>query len=189
MLIAGIFVGGKARRMGGVPKGLIPHPSHTGSVIDHVVREARKVGASPLLVGSDPAYRCVDLAWIEDAVGDAGPAGGLLALLRHVDRGIALAIACDLPHVSSVLLEELVQGVRQGATAMVPRRGDKLEPLCAAYRAELVVGHVASCLERGVRGLHRIARAAGATELTLVGDRARWLDDWDTPEDVRGPPR
>jgi molybdopterin-guanine dinucleotide biosynthesis protein A len=186
LLVAGIFVGGKARRMGGVPKGLIPHPNQTGSVIDHVVRQARKVGAAPLLVGSDPAYRCLELDWIEDAVADAGPAAGLLALLRHVDRGIALAIACDLPHVSSLLLEELVQGVRQGATAMVPRRGDKLEPLCAAYRAEVVVDQVASCLERGIRGLHRIARASGATEVMLVGDRARWLDDWDTPEDVRG---
>ncbi len=170
--------------MGGVPKGLIPHPTEPGSVVEHVVREACAVGAEPLLVGEASAYASLGLASVGDAMAEVGPAGGLLALFRYAQGGIVLALACDLPHVPAKLLEELVEGVRGGAAAMVPRRGDKLEPLCAAYRADAMRVHVETCLGQGIRSLHRMARAAGAVELELVGDRARWLDDWDTPEDV-----
>ncbi|MFW5739877.1 MAG: molybdenum cofactor guanylyltransferase, partial [Myxococcota bacterium] len=184
MLVAGVFVGGKARRMGGVAKGLLPHPSEPGTVVEHVVREARRIGAEVVLVGDHPAYRGLGIPCIEDAAQDVGPAGGLLALLRHAGTGIAVALACDMPHVPGQLLQRLVQGVRDGAVAVVPRRGDKLEPLCAAYRAEPVAQHVEACLRSGKTGMHRIARAAGATELVLSVEQAWWLDDWDDPSDL-----
>ena len=184
MIVAGVFVGGKARRMGGVPKGLIPHPTEPWTVVEHVVREARAVGAEPLLVGEASAYALLGLPSVEDAMAEVGPAGGMLALFRHAQGGIALALSCDLPYVRAKLLEELIEGVRGGAAAMVPRRGDKLEPLCAAYRADAMRVHVETCLGQGIRSLHRMARAVGAVEIDLEGDRARWLDDWDTPEDV-----
>jgi len=185
-LTAGIFVGGKARRMGGVAKGLLAHPTEPGTVLDHVVREVRSVGAEVVLVGDHPAYRTLGIPWIEDAMRDVGPAGGLLALLRHAGDGIALALACDMPYLPSALLATLVAGVRQGAPAVVPMRGGRLEPLCGAYRANVVAAHVESCLGRGIRGLHRMARASGAVELELSEEEARWLDDWDAPEDVVG---
>lgn len=184
MIVAGVFVGGKARRMGGVPKGLIPHPKEPWSVVEHVVREARAVGAEPLLVGEASAYASLGLVSVGDAMSDVGPAGGMLSLVRYAQGGIALALSCDLPYVQAKLLGELIEGVRGGAAAMVPRRGDKLEPLCAAYRADVMRVHVETCLGQGIRSLHRVARAAGAVEIDLEGDRARWLDDWDTPEDV-----
>ncbi len=170
--------------MGGVPKGLLAHPTEPWTVVEHVVREARAAGAEPLLVGEASAYASLGLPSVQDAMAEVGPAGGMLALFRHAQGGIALALSCDLPYVQAKLLEALIEGVRGGATAMVPRRGDKLEPLCAAYRADVMRVHVETCLRQGTRSLHRMARAAGAVEIELDGDRARWLDDWDTPEDV-----
>lgn len=184
MLTAGIFVGGKAVRMGGVAKGLLAHPREPGTVIEHVIREARRVGAEPVLVGDHPAYRTLEVPFILDAVRDAGPVGGLLSLLQYAREGTILALACDMPHVPASLLSRLVEGVEQGAAAVVPRRDGRLEPLCAAYRVEAVLPHVEACLNKGSRGLHHIARASGAFELFIRGQEARWLDDWDVPADV-----
>lgn len=170
--------------MGGVAKCLLAHPDETGTVIDHVVRQARDVCEQVVLVGTHPSYRSLGIACLEDAVAGVGPAGGLLALLRHARGGVALALACDMPYLHASLLEELVRRVEDGAPAVVPQRGGKLEPLCAAYRADVVSVHVAACLDRGIRGLHRIAREAGAQIMPLEGERARWLDDWDEPADM-----
>jgi molybdopterin-guanine dinucleotide biosynthesis protein A len=184
MLIAGIFVGGRARRMGGVAKGLLSHPTRSGTILDHVAGQAQIAGADVVLVGDHEAYRGLGFPRLEDAVRDVGPAGGLLSLLRHASGGIALALACDMPHVPASLLIRMVDGVERGAPAVVPLRDGRLEPLCAAYRAEQVAKIVAAHLQDGVRSLHRIARAAGADELVLSDAEATWLDDWDTPTDV-----
>lgn len=184
-MLAGIFVGGHSRRLGGIAKGLLAHPSEAGSVIEHVLREAMKLCNEAVLVGSHAAYANLGLESIDDAVAEIGPAGGLLALLRRANGGVVLALACDMPAVKSSLLGELVQEMRSGASAAAFSRDGRLEPLCATYRVDDVLPHVEACVSRGVFGLHRILRSAGVVEVALTGERARLLDDWDTPEDLR----
>jgi len=164
---------------------LLPHPDGRGNVVDHVVGVAKRVASRVVLVGEHPAYAYLDLSMLPDGREGVGPAGGLLALVDQATGGIAVALACDMPYIRTSLIESLVQGVQRGAPAMVPRRGPRLEPLCAAYRADAVRPYVLSSLDAGVRSMHRIVRAAGAREVTLQGQEAGWLDDWDAPEDVR----
>ena len=183
-LVAGIFVGGKARRMGGAPKGLLAHPSRPGTLIDHLASVASEIGATPVIVGAHPDYAQLGLDIIEDAVPDIGPAGGLLGLLRSVPHGIVLAIANDLPFLTRELLDTLLARFADDMPALIPQRADRLEPLCAVYRPALMLPHVEAAVRGGVYGLHRIARAAGASVLPLDAALSRCLDDWDTPQDV-----
>jgi molybdopterin-guanine dinucleotide biosynthesis protein A len=93
----------------------------------------------------------------------------------------AVAVACDMPFVSSALLQRLV--ATSEALVVAPRRAGRWEPLCARYHAG-----VASLGERRVAmgdySLQRWLDEAAAVELPLEADEADQLCDWDTPEDM-----
>ncbi len=171
--------------MGGIAKGLLKHPTHPGSIVDHVVHQMRSVADDVVLVGPHPAYQGLALRFLKDEMFGVGPAGGLLALLRYAGDGIALAVACDMPNVKSALFAPLLEGIRGGASVAVYGRKGRLEPFCAAYRAAEMLGHVQACLGRGTQGLHLILREARVVEIEISEDRAHLLDDWDSPKDIR----
>ena len=110
-LLVGVFVGGSARRMGGIAKGLLPTAdgrSVVGRLLD-VTREALP-GASIVLVGSSASYDALAVPSLADTPSGVGPLGGLRALLAHAEAlgfSHALALACDMPLISASLLQRL----------------------------------------------------------------------------------
>lgn len=183
---AGIFVGGQSRRMGGEPKGLLPHPSSGKPLALHLAAVLRAAGIEEVaLVGEHAAYAGLGLPMIADAPGVEGPLGGLIGLLEK-GSGPALALACDLPHVPAQMLTRLASEHPQ-AHALMPRPEPDApyEPLIARWSPEILP--VARDLAgRGVRSLQALARQVNAQVFELRGDRERAaLRDWDRPEDLR----
>jgi molybdopterin-guanine dinucleotide biosynthesis protein A len=183
MAIAGIFVGGKARRMGGVAKGLLVAP--TGETI--VARWASIFGAlgvEAVLVGASGAYSASGLASIADDPPGIGPLGGLAALLARAGDADAIAVACDMPYVTEALVARLLAHAR-GAPAVAPRRDARWEPLFARYAAPLALPIARRRIAGGRHGLQGLLDEAGATELPLDRAESAALDDWDAPEHMR----
>lgn len=187
MTLAGIFVGGAARRMGGAPKGLLPAPD-TGEAL--VVRAARccvEAGITPVLVGRAEAYRAAlpTLSVIDDDPPGCGPLGGLHALLRHAARGVVVALACDLPYLTADALRAL-RDAPDDAPVVAPRASDDApwEPLLARYDVARALPAVEGALAHGRHGLQPLLRALGVRELTLP---AACLIDWDSPGDLAAP--
>jgi molybdopterin-guanine dinucleotide biosynthesis protein A len=178
LMLAGLFVGGRASRMGGIAKGLLQIDGEP--VVVRLARLAREAGLEPVWVGlHDDAYRQAlpGLREIPDAVPGIGPPGGLLGLLAH---GSALALACDMPFVSARLLRRL-RDEEPDAAVLAPRFDGIWEPLCARYDAR-VHGDLERALAAGTRSLQRFLSALPARELAL--DTRDELRDWDSPEDV-----
>ena len=184
-LVVGLFVGGRASRMGGAPKGLLPTASGV-PIIERSAQLAESLGASVVLVGAHAAYA----AWSEargvrtlaDAGSQLGPLGGLLALLRST-RGHVIALACDMPHVSHELLRRLIEA--PPAPIVAPRREGRWEPLFARYDAAQVEPLASAHAASRRTALWQLLDAAGAVELPLAADEHAQLDDWDAPGDVR----
>ncbi len=175
--IAGIFVGGASRRMGGRPKGLltlegIPLVDRWRSLFDDL-------GVESVLVGANDAY--APRPAIQDEIQGIGPLGGLLALLRRAGSGRALAVACDMPHVSAALVTRLVNA--PAALAVAPRRAGRWEPLFGCYGGAAIAIAERRARE-GARSLQGLLDELGASELTLSEAEAGELADWDTPEDL-----
>jgi molybdopterin-guanine dinucleotide biosynthesis protein A len=184
--ILGICVGGRARRMGGAAKGLLAAPDGAGSLVSRLVALAEPLVDHVVLVGEHEAYRALPWTTLEDAVPDAGPLGGLVALLEHAKGRDVIAIACDMPFVDRALLARLVHEARDAAI-LSPRRDGRWEPLVARYRSDAVIDAARARLARGELGLQPLLDALDATELLLDdAERAR-LDDWDSPDDVARP--
>ena len=66
---------------------------------------------------------------------DIGPLGGLHVGLHAAKKPWLLAVACDLPFLTSNALRVLLAARSEEADAIVARDGDgRLHPLCSAYR-------------------------------------------------------
>ncbi len=183
--VVGIFVGGLSRRMGGEPKGLLTSPETNEPLVVSLVAAARAAGLEPVLVGDALGYAAVvqDVARIADAPAGVGPLGGLRALLSHAGRRRALAVACDMPHVTPPLLSYL-DAFDAAAPVVAPRaRSGVWEPLLARYEPERVMPELDRALADGVRSFQRFFERIEVLELPLVGAERRALVDWDTPED------
>ncbi len=172
-VFGGIFVGGRGTRMGGVAKGLLAAPEG-GTLLERWIRLFRAVGIEPVLVGEHEAYRSAGLVQLRDAVSGIGPLGGLIALL---ERGSAIAVACDMPFVSRELLERL-RAFPSERSIVAPKRGGRWEPLFARYDARVLDtarAHAAS----GKHALQALLDAQGAETLPLSDEESAQLEDWD----------
>jgi molybdopterin-guanine dinucleotide biosynthesis protein A len=135
-----------------------------------------------VLVGASAQYSALGLPAIEDQPSGIGPLGGLVALLRHAGGGCALALACDMPFVSTTLVRCLLEA--PAAVVVAPWHGGIWEPLCARYDAARMLPLVERCVAHRQHSLQHVLTVAGATPLPLSGDLLGNLRDWDTPEDA-----
>jgi molybdopterin-guanine dinucleotide biosynthesis protein A len=180
-MAVGIFVGGRARRMGGFPKGLLSLDDGT-TILEKTLGLVRELGAPVVLVGRNEAYPA-DLPSLPDPDGESGPLGGLLSLLEHAGSGPVIALACDMPRLTAALLGRLA-GHPSEAPALAPRREGRWEPLFARYDAARAAPVVRARLARRELPLQGLLDELGADELPLLPGESMMLDDWDRPEDI-----
>jgi molybdenum cofactor guanylyltransferase len=187
--VAGIFVGGESRRMGGRPKGLLvvpPREQQPGeTIVERWHRMFGALGIASVLVGRREPYATLGIAGIDDDPPGIGPLGGLLALLRHARGGIAITVACDMPFVSEKLLKRLV-GYSSHAPAVAPTRGAMWEPLFARYTGPRPLEVATTYAESGGRSLHGVLDQLGAQPFPLSDTELEELRDWDDPSDQVG---
>ena len=180
-LIAGIFVGGRATRMGGVAKGLLLAPDGEPIVV-RTRRLLEDAGATCVLVGRHPAYADLGLETLPDDPEADGPLAGLLALLEraHPMDAHAIAVACDMPLLERGLLGRLIHAPSAGIVA--PRRAF-WEPFFARYEPSVLA--VARAYARsGGKKLQLLFEQAGARALALTAEEDATLVDWDLPADA-----
>lgn len=185
----GLFVGGKARRFGGIAKGWLESPEGP-SIVERTVAIARSArpGAALVLVGDASAYDKLGVEAIADAPPGIGPLGGLSALLAEAERRgarAALALACDMPFLSTDLIRRLCE-LEPSAPVLAPRpNGQPWYALTARYAID-VRPVLKSMIDEGEHKLQRLfERVPGATALPLAEAELAQLVDWDSPEDVR----
>jgi molybdopterin-guanine dinucleotide biosynthesis protein A len=180
--VAGIFVGGAGARMGGIAKGLMRTESGA-TIIARWVAVLAPLGLEVVLVGAHPDYADLGMEVVPDEPRGIGPLGGLLALLRRAYGTRALALACDMPFVSSTLVEHLLTTSPEAAI-LAPRRNGRWEPLCARYEPSRVLATAVECAQTRDHSLQRLLGCAGARELCLAPGEVAELHDWDAPLDI-----
>lgn len=188
-LVVGVFVGGRALRLGGLAKGLLRAPDTNEPLVARLARISREALSDSefVLVGDAREYTELGYASISDDPKGVGPIGALIALLSHAGQlgRDAIALAADLPFVSRELVTRLAEHAPESA-AVAPRVDGIWHPLFARYESERSLVAARKTLAEGKRALHSVLSHLGtsATELPLTPAEAALLDDWDTPEDV-----
>lgn len=85
-----------------------------------------------LVIGDPIRHGHVGPMVIADDVPGIGPLGGIITALHYAVNDRVIILACDMPHVTTALIEHL-QGGLGDRDAFVPQCDGRLEPLVAAY--------------------------------------------------------
>lgn len=184
---AAILAGGLARRLGGADKSALVVGD--ARIIDRQLAALSSITDDIRIVANHPGrYAALRIPVIADAIAGAGALGGLYSALLDARHDRVLILACDLPFVSTALLERLVAESRgpQEVDAVVPRSARGIEPLCALYRRHCA-GAALARLERGdlrVAGLLADLRVHELGPDALAPyDEGRLFENVNTPHD------
>jgi molybdopterin-guanine dinucleotide biosynthesis protein A len=128
-----ILAGGKARRMGGIDKGLL---EFAGRPLIAWVIEGLAPQVGDILVSANrnlDAYRAFGYPVIPDTLADfQGPLAGLASAMAASPTPWILSVPCDGPRVPATLARRLAQALaRNGAELAVASDGLRLQPVYA----------------------------------------------------------
>ncbi len=173
--IAGaILAGGKARRMGGIAKGMLSANGHL-SLIERLVVHMMRSGVDEIIIAANDErpYTRIGCAVIPDRRTDAGPLAGIEAALNYfMGRYDAVrCLPCDLPSVSWKEMSALLATFARtgGPVVFAQTEGSARHPLCAVVHTDLL-DRVSAALDRGGLRAHR--GRAGVRDLGFEGGLA-----------------
>lgn len=191
MTLAGlILAGGRATRLGGRAKPLVPAggTSILERQLDVLAPRVSEIvvalahGAAPLPIPPGHSVR-----FVHDRVPHAGPLAGLAAC--ETGRSY-LVLAGDLPHVSGAVLDLLIGAYGADTDAVAFRVRGLPEPLLAVY-GPAAVDAAARRIDAGRRKAAGLLLDEGLRvhwidedALRAIDPDLRCLDDVDTPEDL-----
>lgn len=127
-----ILAGGKSSRMG-VDKGLLTFGHQ--KVIEHILETCRKVCDAVFIVTSNQDYAQFNVPLLADTITNAGPAGGIDALLHHTSSELNMVVSCDMPFVDVNSIEYMIEQSVQH-TITIPMLNNYPEAMFGVYKKE-----------------------------------------------------
>ena len=134
-----ILAGGKARRMGGIDKGLISFKGQ--SMVMHVIKRlSTQVGA--ILINANreiERYQSLGFNVVTDEINDfAGPLAGLHSGMKVAKTEFILSVPCDSPLLPNDLSQRLMTALEsQNADIAVAKIGEQHHPVFCLCRTIL----------------------------------------------------
>ena len=148
MITIAVQAGGKSSRMG-KDKALIRLAGIP--LIEHVLGRIDGLADEILITTNRPeTLNHLNLRMAPDEVPGAGALHGLNTALRAALGDVVLVLSCDTPFVSRELLEHLLNRAHE-ADVIVPKHGDKYEPLQAVYNSAHCLPALEAALESDER--------------------------------------
>ncbi len=128
-----LFVGGESRRMGTDKATLMQGGRPLWSCQLETLRD---LGPDKIVISARfrPAWVPADIEVILDEPPSQGPLSGLVAVLKHSQTTHLLALAIDLPKMTTEHLQKL-WNLAQADIGVIPQCGKYYEPLAAIYPA------------------------------------------------------
>jgi molybdenum cofactor guanylyltransferase len=151
------------------------------------LRCLHEAGGAELLISGRPDadYSHFDAGVIYDLEPDAGPLGGLAAVLDSAHHDIVLCLAVDMPAMTPAMLRKILASATY-AVGCVPFDEDSFQPLAAIY-PKTVLPLIKRQLEEHELSMHSLVRRAiggGLVRpLQLSPFEKRYFLNWNCPSD------
>jgi molybdopterin-guanine dinucleotide biosynthesis protein A len=184
-IAAAILAGGKASRLGGIRKGLLPTATD-GPLVQRLMGQlaAAGIGAVILAGGDAQAYAPFARTIVADLHPGSGPLGGVEAALSHLAPryDAVLLLPCDLPNISAEEITVLLRAHAQAPDRVVmAETAECSHPLCAVVPIA-ALAEVSAAVAAGRYGVGRLWRTLGAVAVR-IHDCSR-LVNINTPADL-----
>lgn len=144
-----IMAGGKSKRMG-TDKGLMLFKGKL--LVQYSIDLLRSFCSEIIISTENQEYAQFELQMVADLIPECGPMGGIYSAFKFTQAEILLTLACDMPFVTPQTIERLLEN-QFDYDCVVPRIGDKLEPLCAIYSRSLF-SKIESRIKTGNLSMH-----------------------------------
>ncbi len=183
-IAAVVLAGGRATRMGGRDKGLLPLAGRP--LAAHLLERLRpQVGE--LLVNANRRredYLALGYPVLADSLGGfQGPLAGMLAALDKVRAGLLLTAPCDSPLLPPDYARRMYAALEgRRAELAVARDAERVQPVFLLLRRELA-GSLRAFLETGERKIDRWFADHETVEVDF-SDRAEMFCNANTPEEL-----
>jgi molybdopterin-guanine dinucleotide biosynthesis protein A len=148
-------------------------------MIEIVAQEVLEAAGSVAIIGAPDVYSGLGYPVYPDIREGCGPLAGIETALTHTEADWNLILACDMPHVGSATLRQILDeaSAQTEASCVMPESVDgHVQPLCAAYHKRALEA-ITEALEIGTR------RITGS----LHGLEVHYLRLWDPIENVNTP--
>jgi molybdopterin-guanine dinucleotide biosynthesis protein A len=163
-----ILAGGLSQRMGRDKSRLRLGPT---TILGHIRKTARATGLPVRVIRRDSVPKC-------------GPLGGIYTALKTTKSDAVLFLACDMPLVSTGLLQLLLRQIGAASTPLSPlfvgSRGRAGFPFMLPRQAIQTVDRQ---IQTGALSLQALAKLLRANTLELVNPWSQQLVNVNTPKD------
>jgi molybdenum cofactor guanylyltransferase len=130
-----VLAGGENRRMG-ADKAFLPIAG--SPLIEHVLRPLARLFREIIVVTNSPErYAAYGVSVVRDAFDKRGPLTGIYTGLLHSNDEYNFVVACDMPFLNARLIAYMIT-LAEGYDAVVPTKGEFMEPLHAVYYRGIV---------------------------------------------------
>ena len=136
-ITAVLFAGGESRRMGTDKATFL---FRERPLWQNQLELLRKLKPAEIFISArtDPKWRPRDVTFVADVPPARGPLSGLAASVERMSTSHLLALAIDMPWMSSEYLEFLCAQIEPDR-GVLPKIGHRSEPLAAIYPQEAVI--------------------------------------------------
>jgi len=172
-----ILAGGRASRMGGQDKGLIPFAGRP--LVEHLL-EALTPQTTERLISANrnlERYRRYGVPVVSDRCPDfAGPLAGIAAGLHRARHELLLVVPCDGPRLPTELAQRLWLALREtGAMVAVANDGTRMQPTYALVR-RTALGGIEERLAQGEYRLQSWVASVPSCQVMFTGEEEAFLN-------------
>jgi molybdopterin-guanine dinucleotide biosynthesis protein A len=142
-----LLAGGKSSRMG-KDKARLKLDGRL-MVLQCIARKLLTISDEVIVATDGRRYKNLNVRvkWVDDVYPGAGSLVGLYSGLKEASSDYALVVACDMPFLNLELLRYMI-ALPRDYDILIPRLGDKIEPLHAVYSRNCLPA-IARLLEAG----------------------------------------
>lgn len=130
-----ILCGGKSSRMLS-EKGLVLLKGKP--FIEHIISAVLPFASQIQLITNGTDYNYLPYVKIKDIVLDKGPIGGIYTALEHSSEDLNLILSCDIPLISTEILQELITTHNINKTVSVFSDMERVHPLIGIFSKSIL---------------------------------------------------
>lgn len=179
--ITGIILsGGKSSRMG-TDKGFL---SFNGkSFMQHSIDALKPFVEDIMIISNNTDYDVFGFKRIEDAIENAGPLAGVYSGLKHSKTNYNLVLSCDIPLISSTILQKLIDAMDDDSEIIQIESQGKTMPLIALYKKKCEPLFL-ELLNDGERRLQYAVNQCQVKNVVLNDEETYFTQNINTPEQL-----
>lgn len=106
--------------------------------IEHIIQAILPITDKIKLITGSREYDYLEYEKIPDLILDKGPIGGIYTALSHSETEFNLILSCDIPLISTELLQELISKHTKEAGITIFASESKTHPLIGIYSKSIV---------------------------------------------------